>query len=343
MARKLKFDILAFLQLHGIEYRTSGKNCAKGHAVVSCPFCEDEGDPDPSMHMGIELKSGNWGCWRSSHHRGKKLANLMAKLTGISYKEAAELVGDASASVDKEEFDSLAAWLRGIEDESGDPLEVKPPKTIPMPSSFRPITDSRFSQPYRTYLKKKRGFLSRDIDKVIETYDLRYCSQSGSWNKRLILPIYRDKKLGTYTGRSIDPNEELRYNSLGKEKSPVNIKETIYDFDGLLNTTGRALFVVEGPLDMLKMDFYGRPYNCRTTCLFSKTATPEQIADLYLVHKNFAFVIVLLDAGESKSASVLLDELSLIPNLRSMEIPFEGVDDPADLYPSEIAEMCAEI
>lgn len=345
VARKLKFDILEFLELHHIEFRTSGKNCAKGHVVVSCPLCEEEGDPDPSMHMGIELRSGHWGCWRSSHHRGKRLANLLPKLSGISFKEAKELLGDAEQSLDKDEFDGMAAWLRG---DGFDDEAPKVPKRIDLPKTFRPLTDSRFSQPFRQYLHKKRGFPRKDIDELIETYDLHYCGQlkssadwkEKSWSNRLILPIYRDGKLGTYTGRSIDPNEELRYNSLGKDDSPVNIKETIYDYDGLLKTKGRILFIVEGPLDMLKLDFYARRYNCRATCLFSKTATPEQIADLYNVHRNFTRVVLLLDAGESKSASELMNELTLIPNIESMELDFEDVDDPGDLYPSEVEELC---
>lgn len=339
MARKLKFDILSFLELHNVEYRTSGKNCAKGHVVMSCPMCEEEGDPDPSMHMGIELRTGHWGCWRSSHHRGKRLAGLLPKLTGISFKEAKELLGDAEESLDKDEFEGLAAWLKGLS--SGDDTP-EPPKKIDMPSIFRPITDSRFSQPYRTYLIKKRGFRKRDLDELIETYDLRYCASGKSWAKRLIIPIYRDGKLGSYTGRSIDPREELRYNSLSKDQSPVNIKETIYDYDGLSKTKGRILFIVEGPLDMLKLDFFARKHNCRATCLFSKTATPEQIADLYNVHRNFNRVILLLDAGEVRSSADLMAELSLIPNIESMELPFDGVEDPADLYPVEIDELCNE-
>lgn len=338
MARKLKFDILEFLQLHHVEFRTSGKNCAKGHCVVSCPLCEEEGDPDPSMHMGIELHTGHWGCWRSSHHRGKKLATLLVKLTGITFKEACELLGDAEQALDKDEFDGLAAWLRGEDGGDGRP---EPPKRISLPSNFRPLTDGRFAQPFRNYLVKKRGFRRRDLDELIETYDLHYCGVGRhSWANRLILPIYRDRKLGSYTGRSIDPKESLRYNSLSKDESPTNIKETIYDFDGLMTTKGRILFIVEGPLDMLKLDFYARPHNCRATCLFSKTATPEQVADLYNVHRNFTRLVLLLDAGEGKSSMELMDELSLIPNIEAMEIPFEGVEDPGDLYPAEVEELC---
>lgn len=339
VARKLKFDTLEFLQLHHIEFRTSGKNCAKGHCVVSCPLCEEEGDPDPSMHMGIELHTGHWGCWRSSHHRGKNLANLLPKLAGISFKDARELLGDAAQAVDKDEFDGLAAWLRGSGDLDDD--TPAPPKRVTLPTNFRPITDSRFSQPFRDYLVKKRGFRRKDLDALIETYDLHYCGVGRhSWSNRLILPIHRDRRLGTYTGRSIDPKEELRYNSLGKEESPVNIKETIYGYDSLATTKGRILFIVEGPLDMLKVDFYARDHNCRATCLFSKTATPEQIADLYNVHRNFNRLILLLDAGEGKSSNALMDELSLIPNIEAMELPFNDVDDPGDLYPAEVVELC---
>jgi hypothetical protein len=339
MARKLKFDILAFLELHNVEYRTSGKNCAKGHVVMTCPMCDEEGNPDPSMHMGIELRTGHWGCWRSSHHRGKALTNLLVKLSGISYKDAKELLGDAAVSLDKDEFDSMADWLKDLASDT-DSTVVEPPKKIDMPTYFRPITDGRFAQPYRRYLIKKRGFRSSDIDDLIKTYDLHYCQSGGNWSSRLVIPIYRNGKLGSYTGRSIDPKEELRYNSLSKDMSPVNIKETIYDYDGLCNTKGRILFIVEGPLDMLKLDFYARQHNCRATCLFSKTATPEQIADLYNVHRNFNRVILLLDAGESKSAGHLMDELSLIPNIESMELPFDGVEDPGDLYPVEVGELC---
>jgi len=35
-----------------------------------------------------------------------------------------------------------------------------------------------------------------------------------------------------------------------------------------------------------------------------------------------------------------MDELSLIPNIECMELPFEGVEDPGDLYPVEVEELC---
>ena len=74
-------DVLTFLDHNRIPYRTNGPNCAKGHVVIKCPFC---GDEDPSEHLGIQLSTGYWGCWRNSSHRGRRPHRLIMRLLGCN-------------------------------------------------------------------------------------------------------------------------------------------------------------------------------------------------------------------------------------------------------------------
>jgi hypothetical protein len=46
-----------------------GPNVKRGEINIRCPFC---GSADPSYHMGLNLDSGWWSCWRNKdQHSGK--------------------------------------------------------------------------------------------------------------------------------------------------------------------------------------------------------------------------------------------------------------------------------
>jgi len=83
------FDFKAFCDAKNIPYVTSGKNVSIGNFNIQCPFC---GHADPSEHMGIEVATGYWGCWRESKHRGKSPQRLIMRLLHIGFDQANEIV-----------------------------------------------------------------------------------------------------------------------------------------------------------------------------------------------------------------------------------------------------------
>src|SRR3990170_3506093 len=83
-------DIESALKSKRILYLDSGSNVSRGNINICCPFCPD----DPSYHLGINLETGYWGCWRDSGHRGVTLKRLF-KALGWSNSELAELFKEA--------------------------------------------------------------------------------------------------------------------------------------------------------------------------------------------------------------------------------------------------------
>jgi len=71
---------LALLDRLEVQYITEGPNCKRGWVNVRCPFCDD-----PSEHLGMNLETGAFNCWRC----GKKVKSAaLAKVAGISQAEA---------------------------------------------------------------------------------------------------------------------------------------------------------------------------------------------------------------------------------------------------------------
>jgi hypothetical protein len=194
------------------------------------------------------------------------------------------------------------------------------------------------------YLKDKRGFLGDDAEVAASYYGLLY-SNEDSWNQRIIFPIYMDEKLLCWTGRSIRPDAELRYLSLShkskdKSKGQVavrNIKDTLWNYDDLIKQGGKRLYLVEGPFDALKLDFYAKPYNIRATCLFNNQISDAQAGWIAKLSKKFEDVRILFDTGAMTEAlrmqikiSGLISGFDTLPN---------GVKDPGDLNKEQIYSL----
>ena len=111
----------------------------------------------------------------------------------------------------------------------------------------------------------------------------------------------------------------------------------------MIKTKGEILFVVEGPFDMLKLDFLARKSNCRATCLFSKYLSSHRLNLLYKLSKNFDSVVYLLDKGEMATSMRFESESSFISmvsqaNVSFAEVP-DGFSDPGELQPYGVREL----
>jgi len=98
----IKFDIKAFYDKRSVDYITKGVNVKKNEINISCPFCNSEGNPDPSYHLGVDPKTGFWSCWRSRKHHGKRLHRLIMKVGQVSYQEACTILGEFDAYLQEE-------------------------------------------------------------------------------------------------------------------------------------------------------------------------------------------------------------------------------------------------
>lgn len=310
-----------------IPFIERGANVSRGEINIKCPYC---GSADPSYHMGLNLENGWWACWRNHDHRGKSPLRLLVTLLGIGYHAARELAGLDPSYVDPEGFDAVAArLLRPVDKE-----EVEDEQALTMPSTFQAVDVSSIrSSRHASYLSQVRGFPRRDIPRLVEQYQIKY-SLTGDFKDRIILPYYLQGELVTWTGRSIT-NSEIRYRDLDKVTSLVPPKDTLYNHDAAKGA--RVLLVVEGPIDVLKADFYGAKHGVRAVGLSTNSITDEQIYLLEDLALTVGRVIIMLDTQSSLGvvgSMRLRDRVGHIENAVIQPVPF-GRKDAGELTPRE--------
>lgn len=314
-----RVDFQRLLDEERIEYVTRGKNVKRGELNIHCPFC---GSADPSFHLGINLDTGYWACWRNQDHRGKSPLRLLVALLKIPYWRAREIAGLTKDYVDPDGFSEVANRLLRGRQVSPETPEVFEP--LAFPPEFREITGGVSTRRHWDYLIEERGFHPRDVADLCYDYRLQ-AATSGRWAHRVILPYYLDGDLVTWTGRAIG-RSEYRYLDLSVDDSILPPKETLYNYD-CVTEGGKWLVVVEGPVDALKLDFYGRKYGVRAVGLSTNSITEEQVhllADGYL-NGGFKALGAMMDRG---SALAAVDSMRMSQQLRFIDYAARMLDTP---------------
>lgn len=329
-----RFNVIRFLDDHNISHREDGPNCAKDNTVLKCPWC---GDDDPSEHMGWNLESGAYGCWRNTKHRGRSPHWLIMRLLGCSYEVADGFVigGRELSRFNRlaKEFGSLGVQIR----------KPSGSERLKFPKEVRPLSSRGLGRFYFAYLQK-RGFSEEEVQKLVELYSLRFSTQ-GYWRGRIIFPIYFEGHLVCWTGRTIYPNQHLRYLSLSDKategsEQPLalrNVKDLIWNYDVLMSGDHAVIAVVEGPLDALKVDFYGKAMGVRATCLFGTGVTDEQKLLLADLRPRCGALVIIPDRGALLNEMQLASELSTLQP-KVLHAP-EGVEDPGAMNKQQVINL----
>jgi hypothetical protein len=319
----MRDKILKLLDDYGIEYATAGKNIGKDAiAGINCPFCGD----DEGRHLGIMEKY--YTCWRNPSHRGT-IPYLFSKLLDISFSEAKFLFEKNYVEDDffLDKGDNL--WYnisRNCEE-----VKMGGVQSLELDKTFKPLDQSLMGKIFCNYLML-RGF--DNIPEMTAKYDLRYCIR-GDWAYRIIFPIYMEGKLMSWIGRSVDKKVQLRYMDLSKEESARHPKFCLYNYDNLVG--GKMLYVTEGVMDAIKLDFYGNP-NVHATSIFTTSMRDEQIALLMEKSMLYDKICIMLDKETEIQVMTLLDKLSFIKNLSWVSTPF-GAKDPGELTKEQIERI----
>lgn len=336
------FDWQRLLDEQRIEYITRGPNVKRGEINIRCPFC---GTADPSHHMGLNLETGWWSCWRNrASHSGKSPLKLIVQLLRVPYHKAREIAGLSDDYVDPEGFTAVAARL--LAKTPDEPKAAKQRRFLEMDSQFRPITQAIRTRRHWNYLYG-RGFDHtqrgvEEVDLLVKQYGLM-AGFGGVWQDRIIIPFYEDGKLVTWTGRAIGPSER-RYRDLELKESILGPKETLYNVDCLWKG-GRALILQEGPFDVLKVDFFGRVLGVRSVGLATNSMTDAQAFIFKQAEGKFDRLIVMLD---TKSELGLVDSmrmkqrLAFINNLSIIPVPF-GAGDGGAMTGAQVRSWAATL
>lgn len=293
--KRLRKPVPEILDDLNVRYVSVGKNVKKGNVNVPCPFC---GSDDPSEHMGIGIENGYWSCWRNQSHRGRNLPRLLIRLAQVTYFQAQSQVYGEYVPEDFNMAEVSTMLADDVEQEA--PAHAEP---LLYPKEFRTLERQALSShKYRGYMKS-RGLFHRSW----EYYDLQY-SVTGDQSGRVIFPHFYAGELMTWTGRAITPNARLRYRALPVEDSILPTKSMLYNYDNAAEG-GDALVIVEGPVDTLKIDWYGKRYGIRAVGLGNASVEESQVAMLN----------TLLSRGRFKKVAVMLDATAYMEAIRVSE------------------------
>jgi len=225
------------------------------------------------MHLGINLTTSQWNCWRDATHRGASPYRLISALLNVSGAQA-RLVAQAYSRVAVDSFDTPQAVI-GAPDRA-----IKP---VAWPDEFEPLRSY-----FCDYLFR------RGIDTSIADYYCLTCCRVGRWKQRIIIPVFdKNFKLLGWQGRAIvDPKKAPRYLT-----SHEQVKRTVFNLQNI-SKGGEILYICEGPMDAMKLDYLGKP-RIRATCSFGVTVTMEQIQLLSDLCSKFSKVVLQFDTDSS--------------------------------------------
>lgn len=328
MSRRL--DWRGVLRERGVPFIEKGKNVGRGEIAIRCPWC---GSADPSMHMGINLDTGWWSCWRNRmQHSGKSPVRLLVQLLGINVRDARELAGLSDDYVDP---DGFADFARGVlKNGLGSRRAVQErPQDMQWPKEdgWRPLAPRGLTRRHWDYMTLERDFDPVDFDVVVRDYELGACT-SGRNAHRVLLPYIVHGRMVAYTGRAIRKDMELRYLDAKHDLCVIEPRRTLYNHDALL-APARWLVVVEGPVDALKLDAYGKRYGVRAVALSTNSATEQQLYLLAEYASTFTHMGCMMDASLGG-----IDNLRIMQELRLARPDVRALPPPAGLKDAGAAD-----
>lgn len=323
--RPTRFDWLQFLERNNVDYRSQGKNVSRGNVAIACPLCGD----DPSEHMVISTQGHGWWCWRNRKHQGRSPVRLVQALLHCSFEHAHNIVQGAAFLPD-----DFHAHVMSI---------MKPTKpedktvALKMPDTFRPLGRLPSARPYVNYLLN-RGYTEKQIKKFNARHGIVYCTR-GAFQGRVILPIYFEGRLVTWTGRAVSANAVIRYKTLSTtaEKAEADnmpvalgpITNYLLWWDDLMKADADTIILCEGPFDALKIWTLGLSRGIVATCFFTQSPGPTQIDLLHELLPRFKRRCLLLDMNTVATQIEVTQQLQTL-DVEQLTLP-KGCKDPGEM------------
>lgn len=293
------FDVVAYLEDRDLEVHHPGeKNVSTGWVNIECifDFCGD-----PSWHLGINLDTKFYSCWRcgESGHITKLIQILEG---GCSWAQANTII---------DEFQDLA-----FQDLKRD-IRIRSKECV-LPKE----AGEHFPAPHLDYLTK-RGF---DAQKIISKYSLKACYNMGKYKFRIIIPIFMGGNLVCFTSRDITGQSDQPHKHCKNEYAIIPAKECIYNIDSV----EKKMLILESPTDVWNI-------GDGAAGLFGLEVTSAQVNLLTGIGVEEAYV--MFDAGrlELRRAEKLAGALSgLIKHVEVLELD-QG--DPAEMSFDEVENL----
>lgn len=308
----------------------------------SCPIPSHCGDSDNDSAFTIDEENGVWSCWTHNCHEqyGRDIIGLVRTYYNCNFYDACSFIesfigdGDFALSV-SHEHDVLKDMM----------LRLRQSRIYPVPE------DKLSKLEYHSYLIR-RGFSTE----VIHKYEIGFYPGDPSRDKwsamrnRIIFPIrHIDNSLVGYTGRTlIDNKDEMKRRGITKWWHSKDIDEnqhfpkslTLYNAHNAKKYINKnAIILVEGPLDVLKLEMAGIHIGC---AVFGVDVSRAQER---LIRQMGARTIVPLfdsDVAGNKCCEKLLKRFPTnnLINIKNVVLPDNK--DPGDLSVHQLKEILHE-
>lgn len=297
------FDIKAYLDSKDIPYKTKGENVTRGWIEICCilPGCSDHKE-----HLGINLKTLIYKCWLCGNKgHALHLIEIIEQCSeGVARHIAKKFPHDDDDSI----------WL-----EQEESTTKKNFAGVTLPQEIV----NEWPQIHFDYLKSRKF----DPEFIIPKYDLKPVHTVGRYRFRVIIPIYYDKKLVSFTSMDVlrDGNRPP-YMDCPIDESIIPVKECLYNIDNV--PIGGKAVIYEGVTGVWR-------FGDGAVASFTSNLTQEQI--VMLVRKRLKEVFIIYDPDAKKKGQNMATQLSgVIPSVQ--QICFEK-GDPKDLSRSEIIQL----
>ena len=321
-------NIHEFLIGHGVHVVTSGANISSGSVGINCPFCDD-----PSEHCNISVvhpKIGYWHCFKCKKG-SRKLHPLFMQLFHWNYKQANDVIESNTPVAPAGSFQALVNAIKNPVD-----LTEEAPPVLTMPDEFIPLTKKHYARDHFLLYLRNRGFGRKDIPFIIRHYPLYFANQ-GPFAWRLILLLHFRQQLVNWTGRTITKTAKIRYKTMKRQEGGLPPSDFVFQYDDLSKIKGKTLVVTEGPLDALKVDFYGRPH-VRATCAFTNRVSPVQMTLLWHLAHQFEQIVILFDQATLGPAWEAAKQMHHLPCPVLVGV-LQGAKDPGELTPKGVGKL----
>jgi len=209
------------------------------------------------------------------------------------------------------------------------------PHSLKLPPECKRLDDgSHAAERFLRYLAEERGF-GEDAENVAMTYSLHY-AYAGVQAWRVVFPVSFHEQLVAWTGRSIYRNATLRY----KADDAGHIKEHLANADVLMKEKDKKILAIaEGPMDFMKLDFYGRELGLHATCTFGTAWSGPQLAKLIDLVRMYEKSFVVFDRAAYMEGAALAEELSAFCRRPVHPVQMYDEKDPGDMNAEQVAEF----
>lgn len=289
------YDFQRLLEDYGIDHKPMN---SRGYIPVNCCLCDDDG-----FKGGFHPERGTYYCWRSGSHPTRDVIKILIN----------ENWNDIQLKY-KDDLNPRDLYLLSHSEQKIRPANLQlPDYTGPLNSKARHYLESR-------------NFDSYELEKL---YDLKSTDHLGEYNFRIIIPIYFENRLISYTSRDYTGKSELRYYSCKSDLELLDHKDLLYGFDQVPTS---HVIGCEGPADKWALGLdavatYGTGFKQGQINLFA----------------TFEWVTLLYDSGDNarRKCDMLGDQLSGLGTKVDCIYLKEG--DPGSLKPDERKSLVKDI